>query len=94
MEKKLTIYSFDKKFRSHGHWTITMDIEAKVEELITDKGTIKSDDCLTITCVTTNSRAIDGLDGADQALASECLRKNDFDVDSYNIESLNAGSED
>lgn len=91
---KLTIYSFDKKFRSHGHWTITMDIEAKVEELITDKGTITSEDRLTITCVTTNSRAIDGLDGADQTLASECLRVNDFDSDDYNIESLNGSSEE
>lgn len=92
--EKLTIYSFDKKFRSHGHWTITMDVEVKAEEPITDKDAINSGDRLTITCVTTNSRAIDGLDGADQALASECLRVNDLDADDYNIESLNSGSEE
>lgn len=92
--KKLTIHHFEKRFRSHGHWTIKMEIEVPVEQLITDIETISSSDRATITCATTNSRAIDGLDGADQSLASECLRVNDYDSDDYNIESLNGGSED
>lgn len=91
---KKIIHHFDKKFRSHGHWTITMEIEVLVEQLITDNETISSPERVTITCVTTNSRAIDGLDGADQSLASECLRVNDYDSDDYNIESLNGGTED
>jgi hypothetical protein len=90
----LTIYHISKRPQGHGHWQITLDIQVPVEQLVTGKETINSADRVTITCVTTNSRAIDGLDDADQSLASECLRVNDYDSDDYNIGSLNGGSED
>jgi hypothetical protein len=78
----LTIYSIQKRQTGYGHWKIMLDVETA------------DGDSEIITCTTTNSRAIDGHDGAEQALASECLRDNDLDEDEYDLSSLEGGEDE
>lgn len=79
---KKTIYHISKRKTGYGHWKIILDIEGE------------DGDSEVITCTSTDSRAIDGHDGADQALAAECLTGNDLDDDEYDLSSLNGGDED
>lgn len=93
--KKLAINSIVKRMTGYGHWCITLEIEQPVQELIMGDGeVIRSEDTATISCISTDSRAIDGYDGADQALAAECLRSNDYAEDMFDLSTLDAGEDD
>lgn len=92
---KLSVYSIQKRQTGYGHWKITLDIELPKEELIDEDGeVIESEESGKISCISTDSRAIDGHDGADQALAIECLRDNDYDEDDFDLTTLDGGEDD
>lgn len=94
------IIKFETKFTSYGHWLITMVVDNPCLNLpdndyywqLNDKEDEPT--TLTLTHTTTNSRAIDGHDGYEVALASECLRANDIDVDSIDLATLKSEEQD
>lgn len=95
----LTVYSFQTLFYGYGHWKIKMQIdnpEAHSDSELDDpEGNIyQPDEVVNITYVTTNSRAIDGYDGGDQALAYECLHENEYDGDDFDLSNLDSGDEE
>lgn len=94
MENLASIISFSTMFKSYGHWLIKMEIENPNLLLSDDDYYWKFNDredeeeYLKLQCITTDSRAIDGEDGFEVSLASECLRKNEINIDFIDFSSL------
>lgn len=91
---KAQIKNFSSKFTNYGHWLVTLTAENPALLLadndyywqMNERSEEPSE--ITLTHTTTNSRAIDGHDGYEVALASECLRANEWDVDMFDLTSL------
>lgn len=64
-----------------GSWRVTLIIDEE------------DNDTKTISTKTHDSRAVDGHDGAEYALAEECLRNNNYDIDEFDFSNLDAGKE-
>jgi hypothetical protein len=94
MSKLASIISFSTRFKSYGHWLITLEIENPNLLLSDDDYYLKFNDkedeeeILELYCTTTDSRAIDGEDGFEVTLAHECLRKNDINTNLVDFSSL------
>lgn len=98
---KAQIKSFSKKFKSYGHWVIEVVADNPALLLSDDdyywtmNNREDEPDTVTYRYTTTNSRAIDGHDGGDQALAEECVRAcSEFDSDNFDLSGLSSGDED
>lgn len=94
---KAAVLSFKTKFKSYGHWLITVEVENPYyyhPDLITDPTEPAEPKTITLRHTTTDSRAIDGLDGYQQLLAAQCIRANDYDPADFDLTTLSAGEED
>ena len=98
----ITIHSISTKFSGYGHWKVTIVIDNPALNYTdddyywntVDHGKEDEPSRLTLTKTTTNSRAIDGYDGYEHALASEVLTDNEFDSDDFNFENLKSEDEE
>ena len=92
--KKSAINSFKIIKTGYGHWLITLVIENPAlnlpDEDIYWEMNDKNDEPKTFTLkhISTNSRAIDGHDGFEIALASECLQSNNLRLDLFDFSTL------
>ena len=96
---KSKILNFSTKLTGYGHWLIAMEIENPNLKLSDDdyywtmNNKEDETETLVIKKTTTNSRAIDGKDGFEVALAEECLRANDFYIEDFDTSSLRSEEE-
>ena len=91
---KAKIRSLTVRKTGYGHWRITVEAENPALKLPKNdpywKYYSRKDESehVLFTHVSTNSRAIDGYDGFEVALAKEAIRASEWDVDMFDYSSL------
>jgi hypothetical protein len=94
-----TIIRFNTIKTGYGHWLITMEVDnpalllSNLDEYWRYYDIENEPETLTLKHTTTNSRAIDGYDGFEQTLASECIRANNWDDSLFDLTSLKSKEE-
>jgi len=100
MKNLATITNFETKKTGYGHWLVTVELENPNLLLADDDYYWTMNDkqdepkMLTVKHTTTNSRAIDGKDGYQLALAQECLKSNEVNTDYVDLSTLLTENED
>ena len=94
MKNLATIQEFKTEKTGYGHWLITITLENP--NLLLDDSDYywtmadreDEEEYVTFKKTTTNSRAIDGHDGYEVALAQECLNANEVNCDLVDFSTL------
>jgi len=87
MKNLKTVYNFSKKFTGYGHWEISVEIDNEKYDSESDNYDEKERKIISYT--TTNSMDIDA--GNMRSLAEECLIKNKYNDEEFDLSELSSG---